>query len=111
METGLQHAAENLLLKNIQTGLQNIRERVTLVVAKIRDLQTRNEQLLHRVEELEQKISELEKHHQISGWGNSNQTGSAIDVGEGLLYLTVDEREALERQIDDLLARVQSHLR
>ena len=103
MEADLQHAAENIVLKNIENGMASIRDRVSKAAGMIRELRARNTLLEKTVAELEARLAEQEK--RIST-GDQN----FVEVGDRLLYFSTDEREALERQITELLNRVQSHL-
>ncbi len=108
MERNLQHAAEDMVVKNIQTVIEGIRERIETAADAIRSLRGKNDELGQKVRELETANAELAKRIQEL---ENGRTANALDVGERLFYLSADEREALERQIDDLLSRVHSHLR
>lgn len=99
----------------IQIALQGIWERAQKAVELIARLRDDNAALSRRIEELEaaQRAFEAqlaEKEHIINSLQEKSGMPSSVDVGNGLLYLSPDEREALERQIDDLLKRINAHL-
>ncbi|MBE0645154.1 MAG: hypothetical protein IH600_13815 [Bacteroidetes bacterium] len=99
----------------IQMALQGLWERAQKAVELISRLRSENADLVQRVEELEaaQRAFEAqlaEKDHLITTLQEKKATPTSVDVGDGLLYLSPDEREALERQIGDLLRRINAHL-
>ncbi len=99
----------------IQTVLQGVWDRAQKAVELINRLRSENGDLTRRIEELEaaQRAFEAqlaEKEHLITTLQEKTATPTSVDVGDGLLYLSPDEREALERQIGDLLRRINSHL-
>ncbi len=99
----------------IQVALQGLWDRAQQAVELITRLRTENADLSRRVEELEaaQRAFEAqlaEKDNLITTLQEKKATPSSVDVGDGLLYLSPDEREALERQIGDLLRRINTHL-
>jgi chromosome segregation ATPase len=99
----------------IQAALQGLWDRAQRAVALIEQLRGENRDLARRIEELEaaQRAFEAqlaEKDHLITTLQENAGMPSSVDVGNGLLYLSPDEREALERQIDDLLKRITAHL-
>ncbi|MBR9977342.1 MAG: hypothetical protein KFH87_04570 [Bacteroidetes bacterium] len=101
--------------QTIQTLLQGLWERTQKAVEIIRHLRKENRGLLQRIEELEAARQSLQaqladKDEQITKLQEKTETLSSLDVGNELLYLSPDEREALERQVDDLLRRINSHL-
>lgn len=108
--------AQGSALQNIiQSALQGVRDRTQKAVELINRLRSENSDLAKRVEELEaaQRAFEAqlaEKDHRITTLQEKTATPASVDVGDGLLYLSPDEREALERQIGDLLRRINSHL-
>ena len=104
MDADLQHAAENIVLKNIQSGMAAIRDKVAKSNDVLRELRLQNAQLEKTIAELQGRLAQAEKR-------NSSNDQNFVEVGDRLLYFSPDEREALERQINDLLNRVQSHLR
>jgi polyribonucleotide nucleotidyltransferase len=99
----------------IQSALQGLWERAQKAADMILQLRTDNKELLARVEALEIEVQEqqtliAEKDNKVKELLDSSAQLSSVDVGEGLLYLSPDEREALERQINDLIARINAHL-
>ncbi|MCZ7555536.1 MAG: hypothetical protein M5R41_03930 [Bacteroidia bacterium] len=99
----------------IQAALADLWQKAKAVVAQIEALREENGQLRTRVEELELTLRTMEsqltqKEQRIEALENHPPHHTAVEVGERLLYLSPDEREALERQIDDLLKRINSHL-
>lgn len=99
----------------IQHALQTLWERVQNAADMISKLRADNGTLQARVEELETAMREQqallnEKDNKVKELLEKSATLSSVDVGEGLLYLSPDEREALERQINDLIARINAHL-
>ena len=100
---------------SIQRALQGLWDRAQKAADLIAALRTDNSALKTRIEELETAVREqqallTEKDHKVKELQEKSTTLSSVDVGEGLLYLSPDEREALERQIDDLIARINAHL-
>lgn len=99
----------------IQLALQGLWEKAQKAADRIKGLREENENLQQRVTELEGTVSELQSqlteqvnyHKELK---EKSATLSSVDVGDGLLYLSPDEREALERQISDLIARINAHL-
>jgi hypothetical protein len=101
--------------KLIQDALQELWNRAQTaaqLLAALREensgLQEENRTLRASVSDLEQKLEDTS--NQLEESRNASGTIAGIDVGERLLYLSPDEREALERQIDDLLQRINTHL-
>ncbi|PLX27582.1 MAG: hypothetical protein C0600_10305 [Ignavibacteria bacterium] len=99
----------------IQAALQNLWDKAQLAAELIARLRDENSNLKSRLEELETTVQEQQS--RISEQDNKakellekSSVLSSVDVGDGLLYLSPDEREALERQIDDLIARINAHL-
>jgi uncharacterized protein YlxW (UPF0749 family) len=104
---GAQHA--------IPHALQNLWEHVQKAADMITRLRADNSTLQARVDELETAAREHqalldEKDNKMKELAEQSSALSSVDVGEGLLYLSPDEREALERQINDLIARINAHL-
>ncbi len=99
----------------IQLALQGLWDRAQKAVELITRLRSENAALTQRVEELEsaQRLFDeqlAEKENLITTLQEKKATPASVDVGDGLLYLSPDEREALERQIGDLLRRINTHL-
>jgi chromosome segregation ATPase len=99
----------------IQMALQGVWDRAQKAVELITQLRSENTDLSQRIEELEaaQRAFEAqlaEKDSLITKFQEKTSSLSSVDVGDGLLYLSPDEREALERQIGDLLKRINAHL-
>ena len=111
MESDFQHAAENLVFRNIQTALKEIREKWTKASGLLRELRAKNEELGLRNLELEDLVEKLQT--ELAEASRTGKEGSrqSIDVPGELLYFSADEREALERQIAELLERVEAHLK
>lgn len=102
-------------LNIIQEALQELWDRAQTaaqMLAALREenaeLHEENTQLRSSAAELQQKLedtsTQLEESRSAAG------LLAGIDVEERLLYLSPDEREALERQIDELLQRINTHL-
>lgn len=116
------HHAESPALAGLQASIKEFRDRVTRASALISDLRRRNEELErtvtaheHALRELQERLDErefriIELEEQLQGASSSSPTGLSVDTVEKLLYLSPDEREALERQIGDLIARIDAHL-
>lgn len=111
MESDFQHAAENLVFRNIQTALKEIREKWTRASGLLRDLKAKNEELGMRNLELEELVEKLQAELAEGSRGADKGSRESIDVPGELLYFSADEREALERQIAELLERVETHLK
>jgi chromosome segregation ATPase len=99
----------------IHHALQTLWEHVQKAADMITRLRTENSALQARVEELETAVRDQqavldEKDDKMKEFAEKTSALSSVDVGEGLLYLSPDEREALERQISDLIARINAHL-
>jgi chromosome segregation ATPase len=99
----------------IQDALQGLWERAQKAADMILQLRADNKELRTRIEELENAVQEQqallnEKDDKVKELLDASSTLSSVDVGEGLLYLSPDEREALERQINDLIVRINAHL-
>ncbi len=99
----------------IQSALQGLWQKAQQAADRIRELREENTSLRGRLEELEATVREqeallTEKEQKLKELQEKSATPSSVDVGDGLLYLSPDEREALERQITDLIARINAHL-
>ncbi|MCB2204285.1 cell division protein ZapB [bacterium] len=99
----------------VQQALQGLWDRAQKAADMITELRSHNRELQARVEELEtamrdQQATLTDRDNKVKELQEKSTTLSSVDVGEGLLYLSPDEREALERQIDDLIARINAHL-
>ncbi len=99
----------------VETLLGELWKKVRKAAARIEELRLENNRLQTRIEELEHSMSTMEalltqKEEKIESLEKHPPHYTAIEVGERLLYLSPDEREALERQIDDLLRRINTHL-
>jgi hypothetical protein len=102
--------------QQIQALVKEVREKAFRAAGMLKDLKQQNRALEERNKELEAAVLELskaieERTLELDRAKESAKSASPIDVGERLLYFSPDEREALERQINELLARVSSHLR
>jgi hypothetical protein len=102
--------------QHIQTLIKEVREKAYRAAGMLKELRVQNRTLEDRNKELEGVVLRLqkeveEKTVEIAHLQVSMKSPSTIDVGDRLLYFSADEREALERQINELLARVSSHLR
>lgn len=116
------HHSENPALAGLHASIKEFRDRVTRAAALIADLRRRIDEvertnasqesalreLQERLDEKEFRIIELEEQMQIGA--NAPTPGLSIDTVEKMLYLSPDEREALERQISDLITRIDAHL-
>lgn len=116
------HQSENPALAGLHASIKEFRDRVTRAAALIADLRRRVDELertntaqesavrdlQERLDEKEFRIIELEE--QVRNAANGAAPGLSVDTVEKLLYLSPDEREALERQISDLIARIDAHL-
>jgi hypothetical protein len=85
--------------KRINELMRGMRDEIALLREKNRNLEAQTTALAEQLHKKDEQIKDLEEN-----------SPSHIDVGERLLYFTVDEREALERQIDDLLVKIKPHL-
>ena len=99
----------------IQSALQGLWEKAQQAADRIRDLREENTSLRGKLEELETKVREqeallIDKEQKLKELQEKSRMPSSVDVGDGLLYLSPDEREALERQMTDLIARINAHL-
>ncbi len=101
------HALEELLF-DLQKKIQLAAHKIETLKAENADLRDqiailKDDQAIHSAETdvLKQHLTELEEKLSQS---------LAVDVGERISYLSPDEREALERQIDALIARIDTHL-
>jgi chromosome segregation ATPase len=108
-------AGRNAAMNIIQAALAELWQKARAAVARIEELREENGQLSTRVQELEHTLRTMEsqltqKEQRIEALEKHPPHHTAVEVGERLLYLTPDEREALERQIDDLLKRINTHL-
>lgn len=116
------HQSENPALAGLHASIKEFRDRVTRAASLIADLRRRvdelertntaqdavTRELQERLDEKEFRIIELEE--QVQNADNAPSSGLSVDTVEKLLYLSPDEREALERQISDLIARIDAHL-
>jgi hypothetical protein len=99
----------------LQTALRGMWDHAQRAAALITALREENTALRadktaleHEAEALRLDLAERDRliddlKHKVAGSGG-------VDPTERLLYLSADEREALERQIDDLLVRINAHL-
>jgi hypothetical protein len=99
----------------IQTALKGLWDKAQKAADLIKHLREENGVLKSRLEDLEQVVREqqvqiTDKDNHAKEFQEKSAALSSVDVGDGLLYLSPDEREALERQIDDLIARINTHL-
>ena len=102
-------------VEGFQSALADVKEKLRRVAAIMRGLKDENVSLRNKTKELSEKVSVLEsevskKEALLQEMKNQSLSRTSVEVGERLLYLSPDEREALERQIQDLLARIESHL-
>jgi hypothetical protein len=88
------------------TKIHQLANTIQLLREKNRSLTQRNFELEEMVEVLEEKIGI----HQKKNEDIVEKLTSDVDVGERLLYLTPDEREAMEHQIDELLASLKPYV-
>lgn len=77
--------SDNIAIEEDKVGLQN----------KVNSLQKENEVLVLKIKELEKKINQTEEVKSVSGKTN----------------LDISERENLKNQIDDLITRIDYHIR
>ncbi|MBN1447200.1 MAG: hypothetical protein JXA28_04660 [Bacteroidetes bacterium] len=99
----------------IETVLQELWEKAQRAADLIRELRAENNALKHRLTELEATVQEqqallTQKDNKVKELQEKSGILASVDVGDGLLYLSPDEREALERQIGDLISRINAHL-
>jgi len=105
----------NAALSLIQTMIGELWDKARDAATLIEQLRSDNNSLSKRVAELETSLHRsetqlTERNQLIEELQKQPEILSTVDVGERLLYLAPDEREALERQINDLLARINAHL-
>jgi hypothetical protein len=99
--------------EQLSGALQDLWTSISASASLIQSLRKSNSALIQRIEELEgavhtlkedlnsrdKKIQDIEEKKLMN-----------VDVGDRLLYLTPDEREAMEHQIDELLALLKIHV-
>lgn len=95
---------DNPALKSFLEALDELKRKLTKTVEALRRLKEENAELK------EQLAHAVKGDPARSSSGKGRDASGLIDVGERLLYLSPDEREALERQINDLLTRINAHL-
>ena len=108
--------SENNPMQHIESMVKDLREKAFRMAGMFKELKQQNKSLEEKNAELEAAIVELrsmveQKNRELHTAREGMKSALPIDVGDRLLYFSPDEREALERQINDLLARVSSHLR
>jgi chromosome segregation ATPase len=115
LDDDYQNMLENGSVASIQAVLKEIREKAykaASVIKQLREqqqgLESRNKQLDETIKELQQRVDE--KDALFKSLEEQAAAHGTVDVGHGVSYFSADEREALERQINELLARVNSHL-
>lgn len=123
MDTSEVHRqSDNPALAALHSSIKEFRDRVTRATALISDLRRRNDELERttalqeaslrelqaQLDEKEFRVIELEE--QIQAAPPATSGALSVETVEKLLYLSPDEREALERQIGDLIARIDAHL-
>ena len=109
------YSADNPLFASLQQAIREFREKAAAAVKTLKELRERVKTLESDKSALERSLAdarrELEEQSAMVLKFRDSKSGShSIDVGERLLYFSADEREALERQINDLLERLNTHL-
>jgi len=118
METGLKditHGLPEPTMETIKASLAELRGKVETLAEKLRLIQGEKESLMQERDSLHElgrqmELNLTEKEQTIIELQERSTLKTTVDVGERLLYLSPDEREALERQISDLLSRINVHL-
>ena len=108
-------SGRNAAMNIIQAAMTELWEKAQRAVDRIEALRGDNAELRVRIEELEHTLRGMEsqltqKDQRIEQLQKQPELHPGVEVGERLLYLSPDEREALERQINDLLVRINAHL-
>lgn len=106
---------DNPLFASLQQAMTEFREKASSAVKTLKQLKERVKTLESDNTALERTLADLrkeleEKNALVLKFRDSKSGSHSIDVGERLLYFSPDEREALERQINDLLERLNTHL-
>ena len=103
-------------LQSLDEALYELWDRMKKAVDRIQALTRENEQLKERNQALESEMREMQEHVEkksalISQLESSGGTEQGVEDGERVFYLSNEEREQLEHRIDELLARIDAHLR
>ena len=99
--------------EQLAAALQDLWRKITAVTSIVQSLRESNAALLQRNADLEEKLGSLEEELRSRDKKNQDyeeKKSMNVDVGDRLLYLTPDEREAMEQQIDELLALLKPHV-
>jgi uncharacterized protein with von Willebrand factor type A (vWA) domain len=102
-------------LKSLEEALFGLWDRMKKAVERIEHLTQENSLLSERNKELEQAALELQQHvekksKRIEELESGHASVSGIDAGDGVFYLSNEERVELENRIDELLRKIESHL-
>lgn len=108
-------ADQKRAMNSLDDALYELWEKMKKAVEKIGQLKTDNDTLKERNEYLEELLTELQdrvekKSRRIEELESAVKNNSGIDGGERVFYLSNEEREQLEKRIDELLRKIDSHL-
>jgi hypothetical protein len=99
--------------EQLAAALEELWRKISIVTGVIQQLKESNKALFERNNELEETVHSLEDELRIRDkkiQDIEEKRSLNVDVGDRLLYLTPDEREAMEQQIDELLALLKPHV-
>jgi hypothetical protein len=99
--------------EQFETTVSDLWNKIRVVAGVVHSLHEKNSALAQKNYELEGMIAALEEKISTLEKKNSDieeKLPMKVDVGERLLYLTSGEREAMERQIEELLAILKPHV-
>lgn len=102
-------------LASVQAMLKDLREKAFRAAGLIKELREQLRGAEQKAAHAEHETLDLrkrleEKERELRHMQKELAERPSLDVADKVLYFSADEREALERQINDLLVRVQSHL-
>ncbi len=108
-------ARSNHAMNIISAALQELWDKAQTVVGLLKEEKEKTRVLLSEKDALEKSLTDMQEqldknNLEIEELQNKSMLPPGVDVGDRLLYLSADEREALERRIDDLLGRINAHL-
>jgi FtsZ-binding cell division protein ZapB len=101
--------------QDIDRKFSDLKSKILLLVKRIEELKAENEELKVSLQKAQETCDEREtelarKESDMQSWMAGQGGPSSVDVGESFSYLSGEEREALEKQIDVLIAKIDAHL-
>ena len=99
--------------EQLAAALQDLWRKISAVTSVVQSLREANAALSQRNADLEESLRSLEEECKSRDKKNQDfeeKKSVNVDVGDRLLFLTPDEREAMEQQIDELLALFKPHV-